>query len=143
MSRLTLPPNEPRNIGELLTKTKTIAVVGLSSNPARPSHYVASYLEQHGYRIVPVNPKYTEVLGEICYPSLRQIPDGHKIDLVNIFRRSDAVPPIVEEAIRIGAKGIWMQEGVVHSAAAERARQAGLWVVMDRCLMVEHRKHVS
>jgi predicted CoA-binding protein len=143
MSRLTLPSNEPRNIGELLTKTKTIAVVGLSSNPARPSHYVASYLEQHGYRIVPVNPKYTEVLGEICYPSLRQIPDGHKIDLVNIFRRSDAVPPIVEEAIRIGAKGIWMQEGVVHSAAAERARQAGLWVVMDRCLMVEHRKHVS
>ena len=135
--------SELPNIRQVLAKTKTIAVVGLSSNPAKPSHYVASYLQKHGYRIVPVNPNYAEVLGEICYPSLRQIPDEHKIDLVNIFRRSDAVPPIVEEAIHIGAKGIWMQEGVVHSAAAERARQAGLWVVMDRCLMVGHRNHVS
>ena len=135
--------SELPNIRQVLAKTKTIAVVGLSSNPAKPSHYVASYLQEHGYRIVPVNPNYAQVLGETCYPSLRQIPDEHKIDLVNIFRRSDAVPTIVEEAIHIGAKGIWMQEGVVHSAAAERARQAGLWVVMDRCLMVDHRNHVS
>jgi uncharacterized protein len=130
------------DIRELLQQTKTIAVVGLSISSARPSHSVASYLQEQGYRIVPVNPKYGKVLGETCYPSLRRIPKELKIDLVNIFRRSEAVLPIVEEAIEIGAKSIWMQEGVVHSLAAEKAQQAGLSVIMNRCLMIEHSHHV-
>ena len=131
------------SIRELLLLTRTIAVVGLSANAARPSYQVASYLQGHGYRIVPINPNYPEVLGEICYSSLRQAPDPPKIDLVNIFRRSEAVLSIVAEAIEIGARGIWMQEGVVHSIASEMARQAGLWVVMDRCIMIEHIRNVS
>ena len=104
---------------------------------------MASYLQGQGYRIVPINPNYPEVLGEISYPSLRQAPDQPKIDLVNIFRRSEAVLSIVAEAIEIGARGIWMQEGVVHPIASEMARQAGLWVVMDRCIMIEHMRNVS
>lgn len=131
------------DIDQLLRQTKVIAVVGLSANPARPSHIVASYLQEQGFRIVPVNPNYREILGEACYPSLRELPDGLKIDVVDIFRRPEAVLPIVEEAIQIGARGVWMQEGIVHPMAAEKARQAGLWVVMDRCLMIEHSRHVS
>jgi predicted CoA-binding protein len=130
------------NIHELLLQTKTIAVVGLSTNSARPSYSVALYLQEQGYRIVPVNPKYSEVLGETCYPSLRHIPDQLRIDLVNIFRRPEAVLPIVEEAIEIGAKALWMQQGIVHPEAAEKAQRAGLSVVMDRCLMIEHSHHV-
>ena len=133
----------PLDLGRVLRETKTIAVVGLSANPARPSHHVASYLQEHGYRIVPVNPNYTEVLGEISFPSLRQIPKQIRIELVNIFRRPEAVLPVVEEAIHIGARGIWMQEGIIHAEAARLAQGAGLWVVMDRCLMVEHRYYVS
>jgi len=132
----------PLDLAKLLRETKTIAVVGLSSNPSRPSHRVASYLQEHGYRIVPVNPNCQEVLGETAFPSLLQVP-GIRIDLVNIFRRSDAVLPIVEEAIQIGARGIWMQEGVIHPEAAQLAEKAGLWVVMDRCLMIEHNYYVS
>ncbi len=134
--------SDDRDIAQFLRETKTIAVVGLSTNQARPSYRVASYMQRHGYRIVPVNPNFSEVLGETCYPSLREIRAGLKIELVNVFRRSEAVPLVVEEAIQIGAKGIWMQEGVVHAAAAERAQRAGLWVVMDRCLMIEHSRHV-
>src|SRR5262245_56948803 len=131
------------NLATLLREIRTIAVVGLSTNPARPSYTVASYLQEQGYRIVPVNPNYQRILGEISFPSLLQVPKEIRIDLVNVFRRPDAVLSIVEEAIQIGARGIWMQEGVVHPEAARRAEQAGLWVVMDRCLMVEHNLYVS
>ncbi len=134
---------DPLDIAKLLRETKTIAVVGLSSNPSRPSYRVASYLQEQGYRIVPVNPNCRAVLGETAFPSLLQVPKGIKIDLVNIFRRSDSVLPIVEEAIQIGARGVWMQEGVIHSMAAQLAERAGLWVVMDRCLMIEHNQYVS
>ena len=133
----------PLDLAKLLRETKTIAVVGLSSNPSRPSHRVASYLQEQGYRIVPVNPNCREVLGETAFPSLLDVPKGIRIDLVNIFRRPDAVLPIVEQAILIGARGVWMQEGVVHSVAAQRAESAGLWVVMDGCLMIEHNFYVS
>lgn len=133
---------ETPNIREVLLQTRSIAVVGLSRNPARPSHEVASYLLRHRYRVVPVNPNYDQILNEHCYPSLSDIPATLEIDMVNIFRRPEAVPAVVEEAIRIGAKTIWMQVGVIHPQAAEGARQAGLTVVMDRCLMVEHQYYV-
>jgi hypothetical protein len=126
------------NIPDILKSTRTIAVVGISSNPMRPSNGVAEYLRRAGYRIIPVNPNETEVLGEKCYARLEDVPE--KIDLVDIFRRSEYVPEIVESAIRVGARTVWMQEGVIHEAAAERARQAGLDVVMDRCTLKEHRK---
>jgi uncharacterized protein len=126
------------NIAEILKSSHTIAVVGLSSNPMRPSNGVAAYLKRAGYRIIPVNPKESEVLGEKCYARLEDVPE--KIDMVDIFRRPEYVPEIVESAIRIGAKTVWMQEGVIHEEAAERARNAGLKVVMDRCTLKEHRK---
>lgn len=125
-------------IPEILESSKTIAVVGLSSSPFRPSNGVAEYMKRAGYRIIPVNPNETEVLGEKCYARLEDVRD--KIDIVDVFRRSEFVPEIVESAIRIGAKTIWMQEGVIHQAAAERARSAGLNVVMDRCILKDHRK---
>ena len=125
-------------VPELLHNAHTIAVVGLSSKKARPSYGVAAYLQRAGYRIIPVNPQETEVLGEKAYPSLEAVP--HPIDIVNIFRRSEYVPEIVEAAIRIGARCVWMQEGVLHEAAAEKARAAGIIVVMDRCILKEHRK---
>ena len=126
------------NIPELLKSTHTIAVVGLSSNPMRPSNGVAEYLKRAGFHIIPVNPNEAEVLGEKSYARLEDIPE--KIDMVDIFRRSECVPEIVESAIRVGAHSVWMQEGVIHEAAARRARQAGLNVVMDRCTLKEHRK---
>lgn len=126
------------NIPDILKSTRTIAVVGISSNPMRPSNGVAEYLKRAGFRIIPVNPKETEVLGEKCYARLEDVSE--KIDMVDIFRRSEYVPEIVESAIRVGARTVWMQEGVIHEAAAERARQAGLDVVMDRCTLKEHRK---
>ena len=132
----------PLDVAKLLREVKTIAVVGLSNNPSRPSHQVASYLQERGFRIVPVNPNCREVLGEPAFPSLLQVPKGITIDLVNIFRRPDAVFLIVKDAIQIGARGIWMQEGVIDSVAAQMAEKAGLWVVMDRCLMVEHNYYV-
>ena len=122
----------------LLRTCKTIAVVGLSSLPWRPSYGVSEYMQASGYRIIPVNPKETEVLGEKAWPTLDDVPEP--VDLVNIFRQSQYVPEIVEAAIRIGAKGVWMQEGVIHEEAARRAREAGLEVVMDRCILKEHRK---
>ncbi len=128
-------------IGELLASAKTIAVVGLSSKKFRPSYGVAQYLKSAGYRIIPVNPNESEVLGEKSYPSLESIPAAEKIDIVDIFRRSEEVSEVVESAIRIGARAVWMQEGVVNDAAAARARSAGLFVAMDLCILKEHRRH--
>jgi uncharacterized protein len=125
-------------ITDLLRSAHTIAVVGLSSKKARPSHGVTDYMLHAGYRIIPVNPNETEVLGEKAYPDLDSVPE--KIDIVDVFRRSESVPEIVDAAIRIGARAVWMQEGVMHQEAAKRARQAGLIVIMDRCLLKEHRK---
>ena len=122
----------------MLKSARTIAVVGLSSKRYRPSYGVAAYMQSAGYRIIPVNPNETEVLGEKCYARLEDIPE--KIDIVDIFRRSELVPEVVESAIRIGAKAVWMQEGVVDEEAARRAREAGLEVVMDLCILKEHRK---
>jgi uncharacterized protein len=125
-------------IPELLKTSRTIAVVGLSSRRFRPSYGVAEYMQRNGYRIIPVNPFAQDVLGEKCYPDLDSIPV--RVDIVDIFRRAEFVPEIVEAAIRIGARAVWMQEGVVHEEAAERARTAGLEVVMDRCILKDHRR---
>jgi predicted CoA-binding protein len=125
-------------ITDLLRTAHTIAVVGLSSKKARPSHGVTDYMLHAGYRIIPVNPNETEVLGEKAYPDLDSVPE--KVDIVDVFRRSECVPEIVDAAIRIGARAVWMQEGVTHQEAAKRARQAGLIVIMDRCILKEHRK---
>jgi len=130
--------NVSDDIGRLLDSVKTIAVVGLSSDTLRPSHGVSSYMQQQGYRIIPVNPTVSEVLGERSYPDLASVPE--KIDLVNVFRRPEYVPAIVNEAIRLKVPAIWLQEGVVHSEAARQAREAGLSVVMDRCILKEHRR---
>ena len=127
----------PDAIGDLLKRVKTIAVVGLSNNPLRPSHGVSLYMQQQGYRIIPVNPQIGEALGEKSYPSLADVPE--KIDLVNIFRRSEFVPEIVDQAIALGVQAVWMQEDVIHEPAAAKARQAGIFVVMDRCILKEHR----
>lgn len=126
------------NIASILRSARTIAVVGLSSKRYRPSHGVAEYMQSSGYRIIPVNPFETEVLGEQAYPELDRVPGT--VDIVDIFRRSEFVPEIVEAAIRIGARAIWMQEGVIHEEAAVKARAAGLEVVMDRCILKEHRR---
>ncbi len=123
---------------EILRSARTIAVVGLSGKRFRPSYGVAEYLQDAGYRIIPVNPAETSVLGENCYPDLDSVPDP--IDIVDVFRRSEFVLEIVDAAIRKGAKAVWMQEGVVHEEAARRAEQAGLAVIMDRCILKEHRK---
>ena len=130
--------SDASTIASLLRSAHTIAVVGLSDKRWRPSYGVTEYMQRAGYRIIPVNPALTEALGEKCYPDVGAVPES--IDIVNIFRRSEFVPEIVEAAIRAGAKAVWMQEGVVHEAAAARARAAGLIVVMDRCLLKEHRK---
>lgn len=123
---------------EILKASQTIAVVGLSSDPNRPSYIVASYLKGNGYRIIPVNPREKKVLQEKCYPDLISIPE--RVDTVDIFRRSEDVLPIVHEAIKIGAKAVWMQEGVINEQAAAQARKAGLLVVMDKCMLKEHQK---
>ena len=125
-------------ISEILRSSHTIAVVGLSNRPYWPSHGVAQYLQSAGYRIIPVNTEETEVLGEKSYARLEDVPE--KVDIVDIFRRSEFVPEIVDSAIRIGAKAVWMQEGVIHSGAAERARAASLFVVMNTCILKEHAK---
>jgi predicted CoA-binding protein len=126
------------SIPEILKSARTIAVVGLSSNRMRASNGVSEYMQRVGYRIIPVNPNETEVLGEKCYARLEDVPE--KIDIVDVFRRPEFVPEIVEESIRVGAKALWLQEGVVHEAAAERARAAGMDVVMDKCILKEHRR---
>jgi len=125
-------------IRDILEHVKTLAVVGLSSKTARPSYGVAAYMQRHGYRIIPVNPHEESVLGEKGYASLDAVPEA--FDVVVIFRRPEFVPEVVEAAIRKGARVVWMQEGVIHEQAAERARAAGLKVVMDRCILKEHAK---
>jgi hypothetical protein len=125
------------DIPELLRKAKVIAVVGLSDKPERPSYDVADYLMGQGYEIIPVNPNISEWKGLRAYPSLLAIPAGTKVDVVDIFRKSEDVPPVVDEAVRIGARAVWMQLGIVNEAAAEKARKAGLFVVMDRCMKIE------
>src|SRR5208337_4629566 len=127
-------------IYELLSRTKTIAVVGLSDSPLRPSYGVSAYMQAAGYKIIPVNPQIAEALGEKSYPSLLEVPPEvrEKIDLVNVFRRSEYVDEIVEQAIQLKIPAIWLQEGVINERAAEKARQAGMFVVMDRCILKEH-----
>lgn len=120
----------------ILEASKTVAVVGISHKEERDSHKVARYLQQHGYRIIPVNPKYKEVLGERCYPNLEAVPEH--IDIVDVFRNVEAIPGIVDEAIAVKANVVWMQLGLAHQEAAEKARSAGLKVVMDKCIKIEH-----
>ncbi len=124
-------------IRRLLTATRSVAVVGLSDNPDRASYQVAAYLKEHGYRVLPVNPNIGGALCQRSYPSLRALPEA--VDMVVIFRKPEAVPEIVEDAIAVRAQAVWMQEGIVHNAAADRARAAGLAVVMNKCIMKEHR----
>lgn len=130
--------NADRTIATILAETRTIAVVGFSSRPERAGYYVPAYLRDQGYRIIPVNPHLQNGLGEKAYPDLLSVPEP--VDLVLIFRRPEEVPPVVEQAIAIGAKAVWMQLGIVNEAAAERARAAGLRVVMDACMLIEHRR---
>jgi uncharacterized protein len=124
-------------IAELLRTSKIIAVVGLSDNPMRPSHGVSAYMQSQGYRIIPVNPRIRECLGERAYPALLDVPE--KIDIVNIFRRPEFVEQVVDQAIGLKVPAIWMQQDVIHEKAAEKARKVGILVVMDRCILVEHR----
>lgn len=133
-----VPQGSEDPIADILRECKTIAVVGLSSNPVRPSHEVTEYMQRAGYRIIPVNPNEREVLGEKSYARLEDVPK--RVDVVNVFRRPEEVPPVVESAIRIGAPVVWMQLGIENGEAAEKARAAGLVVVEDACILVEHRK---
>jgi predicted CoA-binding protein len=132
--------NEPESIAEMLGdgEGRTIAVVGLSENPAKPSHYVAEYMQQQGYKIYPVNPSIDSVLGERSYASLADLPV--KPEVVNVFRVPVLIPAIVDEMLMLGLKNLWVQQGIVNLEAAERAEQGGIRVVMDRCIMIEHRK---
>lgn len=125
-----------QHLRNLIEHTRTIAVVGISTDPGKPGHYVPLYMQQHGYRIVPVNPRYPEVLGELCYPSLAAIPFA--VDMVNVFRRAEDCPQVAEQAAAIGCKSLWLQLGIVSSEAERIASTAGIEVVMDRCLKVEH-----
>jgi predicted CoA-binding protein len=131
----SLPDSDP--IANLLTRSRTIAVVGLSNSPLRPSQGVSAYMQTQGYRIIPVNPKIHGSLGEKSYASLLDVPE--KIDIVNVFRRPEFVEEIVDQAVRLKVPAIWMQESVIHEKAAEKARQAGMFVIMDRCILKEHK----
>lgn len=126
---------------DILRNSKTVAIVGLSSTPGRASRRVGAYLKKHGYKIIPVNPDEKEVLGEVSYPDICSVPE--KIDVVDIFRKPESVPPIVKEAIKCGAGAVWMQEGIINPEAAEEARKAGLKVVMDKCMRKEHIRMVG
>ena len=128
-------------IREILHTARTIAIVGLSSNPLRPSNYVGFYLQRHGYRVIPVNPNEREALGETAYPSLADVPEP--IDVVDVFRASQFVPEIAEQAVAVGAKALWLQFGVINLAGAQIAQRAGLKVVVDRCMKVEHARHMG
>jgi len=130
-------PAVPDQIHEILQRAKTIAVVGLSDNPLRPSHGVAAYLQSQGYRIIPVNPEIKGSLGEKAYPSLLDVPE--KIDIVDIFRRPEFVEEVVDQAIQLKVPAVWMQKEIIHEKAAQKARAAGIFVVMDRCILLEHR----
>jgi uncharacterized protein len=126
---------------EMLRKAKTIAVIGLTDDPNKPSYYVSEYLQSNGYRVVPINPKLSEVLGERAYPSLSEAAKVEKIDLVDVFRRPEAVPEIVDEVLALKIPALWLQETVVHEEAAQKAREAGVLVVMDECIMKEHSRY--
>ena len=126
---------------EILLSARTIASVGLSSNPQKESYGIAFYLKDQGYRIIPVNPTAAEVFGEKSYPDLESVPE--KIDVVQVFRKPEDVPPVVDEAIKVGAKVVWMQEGIVNEGAAQKAREAGLQVVMDACMRATHRRLIG
>ena len=128
---------DPETIDNILHTCRTIAVVGLSSKTTRAGYYVPAYIQRQNYRIIPINPGLSEALGEKAYPDLKSIPEP--VDLVLLFRRSEAVPPIIDDAIQIGAKAVWMQQGIIHIGASEKAQEAGLMVVMNACIMVEHR----
>jgi len=125
-----------RDLRRILTDYKRVAIVGLSADWSRPSNFAAKYLLDHGFEVVPVNPKYDEILGQKCYADLRDIPDP--VDVVDLFQRVDRIPPFVDQAIEIGAKVVWMQLGIIHEEAAQKARDAGLEVVMDRCMKIEY-----
>ena len=129
-----------KDIEKILSESKTVAVVGISPKEDRASYIVAAYLKSKGYRIIPVRPDGEEILGEKVYPSLADIPKEIDVDVVDIFRKSEDVPPIIEEAIRRGAKTVWMQEGIIHKEAGKKAEKAGLRVVMDHCMKKEHQK---
>ena len=137
---MSSPSTLADDMQHILTQCRTVAVVGLSPKTHRASFEVSQYMQAQGWRIVPINPNASSILGETCYPSLTEAARHHRIELVNVFRNSEDVPPVVDEAIAIGAQAVWLQMGVVHDVAAEKARAAGLRVVQDRCLMVEHRK---
>lgn len=126
---------------DLLSKAKTIAMIGISDDQSRPSYGVAQYLQSRGYQVVPINPHLKEVLGETAYPSLAEAAKHEKIDIVDVFRRPEAVPAIVDEVLELGIPALWLQETVVHEEAAEKARKAGILVVMDRCILKEHRRY--
>ena len=130
--------NEPATIRTMLTTAKTIAVIGLSADATKPSHYVSAYMQQHGYKIYPVNPSISEVLGETSYPSLSALPI--KPDIVDVFRLPNAIPAIVDEMIALGLCNLWVQQGIINTEAAARAEANGIRVVMDHCIMVEHRR---
>lgn len=131
--------NEPALIRDMLANAKTIAVIGLSADETKPSHSVSAYMQQHGYKLFPVNPSITEVLGERSYPSLTALPI--KPDIVDVFRLSNAIPAIVEEMIALGLCNLWVQEGIINTDAAQNAEANGIHVVMDHCIMVEHRRN--
>ena len=133
--------NDDQMMKDILLSAKTIASVGLSSNPGKESYGIVQYLQSQGYRVIPVNPTADEILGEKAYPDLESVPE--QIDVVQIFRRPEDVPPVVDSAIKAGAKAVWMQEGIVHEEAAQKARQAGLQVVMDACMRVTHRRLIG
>ena len=130
-----MPASDP--IRDLLERSRTIAVVGLSDSPLRPSYGVSAYMQTQGYRIIPVNPQIRDALGEKSYPSLLEVPEA--IDIVNVFRRAEFVEEVVDQAIRLEIPAVWMQEGVINPAAAEKARKAGMFVAMDLCILKEHR----
>ena len=130
--------NSDKEMKEILLSAKTVASVGLSSNQEKESYWIAAYLKEQGYRIIPVNPTATEILGEKAYPDLSSVPE--KVDVVQVFRKPEDVPPVVEEAIKIGAKVVWMQEGISHEESAKKAREAGLQVIMDACMRATHRR---
>lgn len=132
-------------IPEILSKFKTIAVVGLSDKPEKPSNSVSKYMLEAGYTIIPINPMHEQVFGLKCYPSLLSLPDQLKstVEIVNVFRKPSDVPPIIDEAIQMGAKAVWLQLGITHEASAEKARLNGLEVVQNRCILVEHQRYFS
>jgi predicted CoA-binding protein len=132
-------PDTAATMADILTRYRTVAVVGLSPKSHRESYGVAQYMQVHGWRIIPINPNATEILGETAYPSLTEAARHHTIELVNVFRNSEDVPPVVDEAIAVGAKAIWLQLGIEHAVAAQKASAAGLQVVQNKCLMVEYR----